>query len=522
MKFLSRKTNTVEKSAIVIGVFTLIGSVLSVLRNSLLASYLGASKDIDIYYASFRIPDFIFNIFIMGAITAGLIPLFSKYLNTKKEEANDFINSTILGIAFFSVVFGVILLIFANPIVDFLFKGLPVDSRIMVATMTRIIILQPVILGISSILGNMLLVFDMVVPFALAPLFYNLGIIFGLVFLYPQMGLIGLAYGVVIGAILNLMIKILPAKVAGFQWKFVKFSLFKKHMYEFGSLIVPRTLSVINIQLFAFVVTFFATFLPSGRLGIFNLANSLQEFPQTVFSSAIAIAAFPVLAKLFHQNKIDDLKKAYLKGFFQIVFVMTLVSSGLFVLKFSLVKLLLNYGNFDIASTAMTANVLNIMAVGLVFTSLLLMNLDTLFAMGDVYTPLIASFVAYSFGAGLIYFWYQKFDIFGITLALVLANFVYLIIMMTKILLKLKIGWWYVAKRFLLNLMIGVSSAIIGMIVLNSMDSFKYANRAYYMLFNLILPGFVIVLAYILLAKIFKIGEMNDFWNIIIKRFKKI
>ncbi len=217
MKFLSRKTNTVEKSAIVIGVFTLIGSVLSVLRNSLLASYLGASKDIDIYYASFRIPDFIFNIFIMGAITAGLIPLFSKYLNTKKEEANDFINSTILGIAFFSVAFGVILLIFANPIVDFLFKGLPVDSRIMVATMTRIIILQPVILGISSILGNMLLVFDMVVPFALAPLFYNLGIIFGLVFLYPQMGLIGLAYGVVIGAILNLMIKILPAKAAGFQ-----------------------------------------------------------------------------------------------------------------------------------------------------------------------------------------------------------------------------------------------------------------------------------------------------------------
>lgn len=175
-------------------------------------------------------------------------------------------------------------------------------------------------------------------------------------------------------------------------------------MYEFGSLIVPRTLSVINIQLFAFVVTFFATFLPSGRLGIFNLANSLQEFPQTVFSSAIAIAAFPVLAKLFHQNKIDDLKKAYLKGFFQIVFVMMLVSSGLFVLKFALVKLLLNYGNFDIASTAMTANVLNIMAVGLVFTSLLLMNLDTLFAMGDVYTPLIASFVAYSLGAGLIYF----------------------------------------------------------------------------------------------------------------------
>ena len=217
MNFLFKKTNTVEKSALVISVLTLVGSILSILRNSLLAGYLGATVDIDIYYASFRIPDFIFNIFIMGAITAGLVPLFSKYLNTKREEANDFINSTILGIAIFSVVFGVVLLIFTNPIVDFLFKGLPIESRAMVVMMTRVMMLQPIILGISSILGNMLLVFDMVVPFALAPLFYNLGIIFGVVFLYPKFGLIGLAYGVVLGAILNLGVKLLPAKIAGFK-----------------------------------------------------------------------------------------------------------------------------------------------------------------------------------------------------------------------------------------------------------------------------------------------------------------
>jgi peptidoglycan biosynthesis protein MviN/MurJ (putative lipid II flippase) len=72
-------------------------------------------------------------------------------------------------------------------------------------------------------------------------------------------------------------------------------------------------------------------------------------------------------------------------------------------LKFPIVKLLLNYGNFDISSTLATSNVLSIMALGLIFTSLLLINLDTLFAMGDVYTPLLASFVAYALGAGLIY-----------------------------------------------------------------------------------------------------------------------
>jgi len=210
-------------------------------------------------------------------------------------------------------------------------------------------------------------------------------------------------------------------------------------MFEFGSLVVPRTLSVINIQLFAFVVTFFATFLPSGRLGVFNLANSLQEFPQAVFSSAIAIAAFPVLAKLFYQNKIENMKAVYLKGFFQIMFVMMLFSAGLFVLRVPLVKILLNYGNFDMAATLMTANVLGIMALGLIFASLLLMNLDTLFAMGDVYTPLTASFIAYAIGAVLIYFWHQSFDIFGITMALIIANFIYLMIMIVKIVFKLKL-----------------------------------------------------------------------------------
>ena len=95
MNLLNIKSKTVEKSAMIIGFFTLISSVLGILRNTLLASYLGSGRNIDIYYASFRIPDFIFNIFIMGAVTAGLIPLFSKYIHTKKEEANDFINSII-------------------------------------------------------------------------------------------------------------------------------------------------------------------------------------------------------------------------------------------------------------------------------------------------------------------------------------------------------------------------------------------------------------------------------------------
>ena len=402
MNFFNRKTKTVEKSAMIIGFFTLISSLLGIFRNTLLASYLGSGRNIDIYYASFRIPDFIFNIFIMGAVTAGLIPLFSKYIHTKKEEANDFINAVIHIILFFSIAFAVILSIFATPVVNWLFGGMDATSKVMIVQITRIIMLQPIILGLSAILGNVLLVYDFVLSFALAPLLYNLGIIFGILFLYPKFGLIGLGYGVVLGAIFNLLVKFIPIRLTGIKISMFSFAKIKKYINEFASLILPRTLSVINIQIFLFVVNYFASFLQEGRLGIFNLANSFQDLPQTIFATSIAMAAFPALSKMYHQNDILGMKKLYVKSLSQINFIILLIASGLFVLKYPLVKVLLFYGRFDLNAIKVTSDVLQIMSIGLVFAALLLLNLDTLFALGDMKTPLIASFVAYGIGSVLI------------------------------------------------------------------------------------------------------------------------
>jgi putative peptidoglycan lipid II flippase len=197
-------------------------------------------------------------------------------------------------------------------------------------------------------------------------------------------------------------VKLIPLNLTGF--KFIKVSLgkIKKYAKEFGALVVPRTLSVINIQIFIFVINYFASFLEPGKLGIFNLASSFQELPQTIFATSIAMAAFPTLSKLFHQSNIEGVKKLYLKSFHQINFIIFLISSWLFVLRYPLVKILLNYGNFDLGAIKITADVLQIMALGLSFSALLLLNLDTLFTLGDMLTPLLASFFAYGLGSVLI------------------------------------------------------------------------------------------------------------------------
>ncbi len=522
MNILNRKTNTVEKSAIIIGFFTLLSSFLGIFRNSLLASYLGSGRNIDIYYASFRIPDFIFNIFIMGAVTAGLIPLFSKYIHTKKEEASDFINSVIHIILILSAGFAIILSIFAVPIVDKLFSGMDLTSKLMVVKITRIIMLQPIILGLSAILGNVLLVCDFVFSFALAPLLYNLGIIFGIVFLYPKFGLIGLGYGVVLGAILNLIVKFVPMRLTNIKIHFVSFAKMKKYIKEFTSLVLPRTISVMNIQVFLFVVNYFASFLKEGRLGIFNLANSFQDLPQTIFATSIAMAAFPLLSKMYHQKDILGMKKLYIKSLNQITFIMLLVSSGLFVLRYPLVKVLLHYGRFDISGIKVTADVLQIMSLGLVFAALLLLNLDTLFALNDMITPLIASFVAYGLGSVLIAIWYKDFGILGITFAMIIANLIYFKIMTWKIMKMLKISIYPLAVKMGKNLLIAILSGIIGLLCYNYFSQFSGDNWFKFAGFSLIIPCLVILLTYLGLAKLFKFEELNEFWKILYNKIKRI
>lgn len=520
-KFLNKKTNTIEKSAIIISLFTVAGSILSVLRNSLLASYLGASKNIDIYYASFRIPDFIYNIFIMGAITAGFIPLLSKYKHIDDKEAHKFSNSIILGISFLNLILGLILFVFAAPIINHLFMGLDPISKSKVIFMTRIIMIQPIILGLSSIISDILLVYNIFIPFALAPLFYNLGIIFGIIYFYPRLGIVGLSYGVVLGALLSLIIQIIPLKHINFKFHFPDFSNLKKHSKEMFVYMVPRALSVINIQLFSFVISYFASFLIAGSLGIFNLANSFQEFPQTIFSSAIAIATFPILSKLFHQHDLETFKKTYLKSFYQILTFISFISSLFIVLRFSIVKILLNYGNFTLSATNQTANILNIMAFGLIFTSLILLNLDSLFALMDVYTPLIASFIAYGLGSFCIYLFYKPFGINGIAFSLILANFVYFLIMFLVLTFKLKISVLSVFVRFLKNLLIATLSGIIGTVYLSSIKSLEFKGLIIYSITNLVIPASLMFLTYVFLARLSGIEEINDFFKIILKKFKR-
>jgi len=344
---LNYRTETVEKSAFVLAFFTFLGGFLSILRNALLASYFGASKIVDIYYASFRVPDFIFNILILGALAAGFIPLFIKYSKQSQEESYKFASSVITGILLLSVILGIIFIIFANAIVSRLFPGFDSTSLGTIAALSRIMMIQPIFLGLATIIGNILQVHNLFVPQALAPLLYNAGIIIGIVVFYPIFGIYGLSYGVILGAFLNLLVKYIPFKRINFKFLLPAFDQFKHYLKEFFSLTAFRALSIINIQLFLFVISYLSSFLKEGSLSIITFATNIQDAPRTIFAMSLAIAVFPTLSKCSAEQNKTEFTKIFSKTITEILLFIVPIFFGFLVFREQIIRLLLGYGHFN-------------------------------------------------------------------------------------------------------------------------------------------------------------------------------
>jgi len=180
----SEPSHSVISAAFIITIAGLASRILGLIRDRFLASTFGAGDTLDIYYAAFRIPDLIYNFLILGALSAAFIPVFTGLISNKKDKeawnaANGVMN---LAIAFV-IVLSLIFCLFAPYLMKIITPGFPVEKMNQVVLFTRIMFLSPIFLGISGIFGGVLTSFKRFMIYSLAPILYNLGIIFGVVFL---------------------------------------------------------------------------------------------------------------------------------------------------------------------------------------------------------------------------------------------------------------------------------------------------------------------------------------------------
>ncbi len=394
-KIINSQYKSVTGAALVLSAASLLSRAVGIIRDRVLAHYFGAGPLIDVYYASFKIPDLIYNLLIVGALTAGFIPGFTKlfYQHTDKKEAWKLANN-VINIAGVALIFFCALgMIFTTPLAHIIAPGFSGENFTRMVSFTRIMFLSPLFLGISMVTGGILQSLRHFTLYALAPIFYNLGIIAGATGLVHAWGEIGLPLGVILGAAIHAGIQIYGAYQVGWRWKPV-FNLFDPETRTIGRLMIPRTLGLAITQVNQVVITMLASLLPVGSIAVYNYANNLQAVPIGIIGIPFAIAIFPLLSAAAAEKDNKQFVSHLINTARQIIFLVAPLSILILLLRAQIVRVVLGSGTFDWAATVNTADTLAFFSLGLLAQSLIHLLVRAFYALSNTKTPFIIGLIA--------------------------------------------------------------------------------------------------------------------------------
>jgi len=395
LSFFRKEYVNVNQAALLLGSFALVSQILGLFRDRLIAHFIGPSSILDTYYVAFRIPDLIFiSIASLASITV-LIPFILEKMDQEvvSEKAKKFLNDVFT--LFFLVMVGVSIVVFIllPYIVSIIAPGFSLSLQETVVELSRIMLLSPLLLGLSNLFGSITQLFRKFFIYALSPIFYNIGIIIGLLFLYPVFGIRGMAYGVVLGAFLHFSIQALASLSCGFSLKFSK-SINFKDIRKVVLVSLPRTLglSVNNIALI--LIVFFASYLKGGSISIFNLSLNLQSVPLGIIGLSYAVAAFPSLTKSYSSGKIEEFKDHLISATRAIIFWSLPVSFLFIVLRAQIVRVILGSGSFSWENTRLIAASLAIFSISIMAQGLIALFARAYYAVGNTTRPLYINLIS--------------------------------------------------------------------------------------------------------------------------------
>jgi putative peptidoglycan lipid II flippase len=375
--------------------------------------------------------------------------------------------------------------------------------------------LSPLFLGVSGVLGGILQSFRRFLVYSIAPIFYNLGIIIGALWFSNWFGLLGLAWGVVLGAFLHMIIQIPAVYVLGFRYSF-KIIFNDKATLKIGKLMIPRTLSLAITQLDLMVVTIIASSLTAGSLTIFNLANNLQSFPIGIFGISFAIAAFPALsAAAFDKEK---LTANFSQTIRQILFFIVPATVLIITLRAQIIRVVLGSGNFDWQDTISTMDTLGFFALSLFAQATIPLLTRVFYARHNSSTPFYLGLCTVFLNIGLSFVFGPSMGVAGLALAYSIANilnFLFLWIWLSFSAGSLDISNILVSvlKFTASAIAAGLAAQIMKIVVWPFIDMTKFSG----VFSQLIVAALAGTLVYALFCYLFKseefFGLMASLWN---------
>ncbi|MDD3778058.1 MAG: murein biosynthesis integral membrane protein MurJ [Patescibacteria group bacterium] len=527
-QIFSKSIDNITLAAALVATSSLLSRVLGVLRDRILAGAFGAGVALDNYYAAFRIPDLIFNLVVLGALSAGFIPVFTNLIKKRKEQkgknneawrlVNNLLNSLLILLTLLSVA-GII---FSDNLTRLITPGFELEQQQEVAALTRIMFLSPIFLGLSGIMGGVLQSFKRFLVYSLTPIFYNLGIIIGALYFVNIWGLAGLAWGVVLGSFLHFVIQLPTVYNLGFRYRAI-ISWRDKSIRKIAVMMVPRTMSLAISQINLVVITVIASSLESGSLTAFNFANNLQAFPVGIFGISFAIAAFPVLAE--NANNYQKLTSNFSKTMRRILFFVVPATVLIVALRAQIVRVVLGTGNFDWRSTFMTMDALGFFALSLFAQATIPLLTRMYYAKHNSKTPFYFGLVSIAVNIILSVCFGKSMGVAGLALAFSIANIINFILLW---------AWLYVKvgaldfSRIILSFLkfsfaavgAGLATQISKFLVWPLIDMTTFIGVFSQLLFS----SLVGLLVYLLFCYLLESEELVHFITILKKRwpFKKI
>jgi putative peptidoglycan lipid II flippase len=378
---------------------------------------LGASAPLDIYYAAFRIPDFLYvTVASLAAVTA-LLPFLNKKIAENKhlQESEIFASAKVFFSGVFTsylvimVIISVILFIIMPWLAPFVVPGFSQEQIVELVKLSRNMLLSPIFMGLSNLFSSVTQMFQRFLVYALSPVLYNVGILFGVLVLYPKFGLTGIAYGVVGGALLHGLIQ-LPVLIQHNFLPRITFRIIWKDIKDLVQLSLPRTLGLATTNISMLILVAFASLIGAGAISVFQFSYNLQNVPLILIGLSYSVAAFPTLSRLYAENNIEQYIAEIERAAKQIIFWSIPAVFLFIVLRAQIVRVILGSGMFSWSDTRLTAAAVAIFSLSVVAQCLILLMIRGYYAAGKTSRPLVINIVTTAVTIAFGYIFLQIFN----------------------------------------------------------------------------------------------------------------
>jgi len=507
---------------------TLISSVLGLVRDRLLNGlyYTTYPQGIDAYTVAFIIPDFMFFILVSGALSVTFIPVFNQRLvSGNKKSAWELSTSLLNLMAIITLIASVLIIIFAEPLVRYVVgPGLDESGRALAVSMMRVIAVNPFLFAIASVIASMQQAVGRFTFFAVAPAIYNIGIIIGALFFTNGInifgwqvfdgGIMGVALGVTLGSVMQLLVSCIGLIGMGFDYNFKIY--WENHGFrKVLSLLPARSLDQGIDYVNSIVETNLASRMAAGTIRAYQQASALSFVPINLIGVAISTAAFPKMAERLGQGRPDLFKKELQTVLRVIIWLALPVTVIAFFGRGYLINFIKNGGD------VLMASILGVLAVAILFRSIYHISARSFYAQQDTKTPLYISFFSIALNVALAIYFTMVLNLgaYGLAWATAIVSVVevgVLFVMMSR-----KIQGLFDLKFLQAVMRMIVSTVVIAIVAyvsfatlpLNATDQSFLAS----------FPKFALIVAingilYVLLGRILKLQEVDP----IISRAQKI